>query len=75
MMASLKLMQMKLVNITTAIRENGESLSNQVAAIDTVIQNYAQTHAAEALPPLLQAVRKVHRISDILNKSIARFRL
>ena len=75
MMASLKLMQMKLINITAAIQENSDALSKQVAAIDVATRNYVETHSLDALPPLLLAINKVHRIVGALNKSIARFKL
>lgn len=75
MMASLKLMQMKLANITTAIQENSAVLSEQVRTIDAAMRAYAETQSVSALPPLLKAVSKVHKTTEILNKSIARFSL
>jgi len=75
MMASLKLMQMKLINITAAIQENSDALSKQMAAIDVATRNYVETRSLDALPPLLLAINKVHRIVGALNKSIARFKL
>ena len=75
MMASLKLMQMKLANITTAIQENSAILSKQVRTIDAATRAYAETQSVSTLPPLLKAVSKVYKTTEMLNKSIARFSL
>ena len=75
MMASLKLMQIKLINITTAIQESSTTLSEQVKTIDAATRSYVETRSVDALPLLLKAVGKFSKTADILNKSIARFKL
>lgn len=46
-----------------------------MTAIDVATRNYVETRSLDALPPLLLAINKVHRIVGALNKSIARFKL
>ena len=75
LMASLKLMQIKLINITTAIQESSTTLSEQVKTIDAATRSYVETRSVDALPLLLKAVGKFSKTADILNKSIARFKL
>lgn len=75
LMASLKLMQMKLNNITSTIQENSTTLSDQVAHFDRIAKSYAETKTEEAFSDLLRTVKKLGKIADILGKSISRFRL
>ncbi len=75
MMASLKLMQMKLINITTAIQENTATLSEQIRNFDGATKTYVETKSEEVLPVLLKAANKIGKTADILNRSIARFKL
>ena len=75
MMASLKLMQMKLTNITSAIQDNTATLSEQVKHFDETAKVYAENQSPEQLPVLLKAVAKIGKTADILNRSIARFKL
>ena len=75
MMASLKLMQMKLMNITSAIQDNTSALSEQVRNFDAAAKAYAETKSEEQLPSLLKAVAKIGKTADILNRSISRFKL
>lgn len=75
MMASLKLMQMKLTNITTAIKDNTATLADQVGKFDEAAKTYAGSHAEEHLPPLLKAAARIGKTAELLNRSIARFKL
>ena len=75
MMASLKLMQMKLTNITSAIQDNTATLSEQVKSFDDAAKAYAESKSEEQLPALLKAVTKIGKTAEILNRSIARFKL
>lgn len=75
MMASLKLMQMKLTNITSAIQDNTATLSEQVKHFDEAAKAYADNQSQEQLPVLLKAVAKIGKTADVLNRSIARFKL
>jgi methyl-accepting chemotaxis protein len=75
MMASLKLMQMKLTNLTSAIQENALTLSEQVTSFDGVAKSYAETKSDEDLSALQRSVKKLGKTADILGKSISRFKL
>ena len=75
LMASLKVMQMKLKNITSAIQENSTTLSDQVLNFDQAAKSYAETKSEEEFSDLLRAIRKLGKTADILGKSISRFRL
>lgn len=75
MMASLKLMQMKLTNITSAIQDNTVALSDQVRKFDAAAKAYAETRSEEQLPAVFKAVAKIGKTAEILNRSIARFKL
>jgi methyl-accepting chemotaxis protein len=75
MMASLKMMQMKLVNLTASIQENASSLSAQVDGFDTLTKAYADTRSEEDFAALQRAVKKMGKSADVLGKSVSRFRL
>ena len=75
LMASLKLMQMKLINITSAIQDNASTLTSQVQNFDGVAKSYAESKSVEDLSDLNRAVKKLGKTADILGKSISRFKL
>ena len=75
LMASLKQMQLKLNNITSTIQENASALSSQVAQFDRAAKAYVEVKTEDALAELMRTVNRLGRVSDILGKSIARFRL
>ena len=75
MMASLKLMQMKLTNLTSAIQDNATTLADQVQKFDDVAKVYAETRAEEDFSALNRSVKKLGKTADILGKSISRFRM
>lgn len=75
LMASLKLMQLKLINTTSAIQENALTLSSQVRIFEVCAKSYAESKSLEDLSDLNRAVKKLGKTADILGKSISRFRL
>jgi len=74
LMASLKLMQMKLQNITAAIHENTSSLDEQIQIFTSTAKTYAQTKSDEDLNIMLRSIQKLWKIADILGKSVSRFK-
>ena len=75
MMASLKLMQMKLINLTSSIQDNAQTLSDQVRNFEGVSKAYTESRSDEDLSALNRSVKKLGKTADILGKSISRFRL
>lgn len=75
MMASLKLMQMKLTNITSSIQDNAVTLAAQVKYFEDASRAYAESKLEEHLSALTKASANIGKTADILNRSIARFRL
>ena len=74
LMASLKVMQMKLINMTSTIRENASVLSAQVATFEETARDYAEAESEDELEKLLQSVKKLGKTAAILEKSISRFK-
>lgn len=74
LMASLKVMQMKLINMTSTIRENASVLSAQVTTFEETARNYAEAKSEDELEKLLQSVKKLGKTAAILEKSISRFK-
>lgn len=74
LMASLKVMQMKLINMTSTIRENASVLSAQVTTFEETARNYAEAKSEDELAKLLQSVKKLGKTAAILEKSISRFK-
>lgn len=74
LMASLKLMQMKLKNITSAIQENASTLDSQVQIFDVAAKTYAETKSEDDLADLLRTIKKLGKTADILGKSVSRFK-
>lgn len=74
LMASLKLMQMKLKNITSAIQENASTLDSQVQVFDIAAKSYAETKSEDDLSDLLRTIKKLGKTADILGKSVSRFK-
>lgn len=75
LMASLKVMQMKLKNITAAIQENSLALSERVQGFESVAKTYTGTRSDTDFISLRQAANKLGKTADVLDKSIARFKL
>ena len=75
LMASLKLMQMKLKNMTGSIQENATTLAEQVKSFDDSARVYAETKSEEEFAALMRTVKKLGKTADILGKSVSRFRL
>jgi signal transduction histidine kinase len=74
LMASLKLMQMKLKNITAAIQENTATLDQQIQIFTETTKTYSQTKTDEDLHKMLGSTQKLWKIADILGKSVSRFK-
>jgi methyl-accepting chemotaxis protein len=74
LMASLKLMQMKLKNITAAIQENTSSLDEQIQTFTAAAKTYAQSKLEEDLNTMLRSIQKLWKLADILGKSVSRFK-
>jgi methyl-accepting chemotaxis protein len=74
LMASLKLMQMKLKNITAAIQENTSSLDEQIQTFTAAAKTYAQSKLEEDLNIMLRSIQKLWKLADILGKSVSRFK-
>jgi len=75
LMASLKVMQMKLINLTSAVQENAQNLSDQIGGFDSVAKKYAETRSEEDLLDLNRSIKKIGKTTEVLGKSIARFKL
>jgi methyl-accepting chemotaxis protein len=75
LMASLKVMQMKLKNITSAIQENATEMADKVRGFDAAATAYTETRTEEDMANLQRAVKKMGKTADILEKSISRFKL
>ena len=75
LMASLKVMQMKLKNITASIQDNTSALNEQVKVFDEVAKSYGETKSEEEFSALTRCVKKLGKTADILSKSISRFKL
>lgn len=75
LMASLKFMQVKLKNLTTAIHGNATSLSSQVNQFDDATKSFAEERSDESLSAILRAVKNLGKTAGMLEKSIARFKL
>jgi methyl-accepting chemotaxis protein len=73
LMASLKMMQMKLINLTSAIQDNSLTLTQQVQSFEGMATTYAQSKSDEDLSALNRAVKKLGKTADVLGKSISRF--
>jgi len=74
LMASLKLMQMKLKNITSSIQENTASLDEQIKIFTASSKTYGQSKSDDDLSSMLQSIQKLWKITDILHKSVSRFK-
>ncbi len=75
LMASLKLMQMKLTNLTSAILDDSSSLTDQVRGFDSAARSYGETRTEEGLATLLRSAKKLGKTASILAESISRFKL
>jgi signal transduction histidine kinase len=74
LMASLKLMQMKLKNITAAIYENTSSLDEQIQSFTNSAKTYTQSKLEEDRNKLLQSIQNLWKSADILVKSVSRLK-
>ena len=74
LMASLKLMQLKLINMTSSIQENASVLSSQVSTFEENAKDYAEAKSDEVLGRLLLSVKRLGKTAGILEKSTSRFK-
>ena len=74
LMASLKLMQMKLKNTTSAIQENTASLDEQIQVFTATTKTYAQSKSDEDLSNMFRSIQKLLKIANVLGKSVSRFK-
>ena len=74
LMASLKMMQMKLKNITSAIHGSTSSLDEQIQAFSDFAKTYAQSKLEEDINVILQSIQKLWKTVDILVKSVSRLK-
>jgi len=75
LMASLKLMQIKLANLARAVHENTTSLGKQTNAFETAAGVFAENSSAENHQHVQQSVDKLHKTVEILKRSVARFNI
>ncbi len=75
LMASLKFMQVKLKNLTSAIQGNSTTLSSQVHNFERVATSYAEKKTDEGLAAILMSVKDLGKTAEVLDKSISRFKL
>ncbi|MFZ5579654.1 MAG: cache domain-containing protein [Pseudomonadota bacterium] len=75
LMASLKLMQMKLTNLTASIQENTVALADQVKGFEGTARAYAEDRSEDQFAKVIQATHRLGKTADILQKSIARLKL
>jgi methyl-accepting chemotaxis protein len=74
LMASLRLMQMKLKNITSAIHENTSSLDEQLQTFTAFAKTYTQSKLEEDKHQMLRSIQKLWNTVDILVKSVSRLK-
>lgn len=74
LMASLRLMQMKLKNITSAIHENTSSLDEQLQIFSDFAKTYTQSKLEEDKHQMLRSIQKLWNTVDILVKSVSRLK-
>jgi methyl-accepting chemotaxis protein len=74
LMASLRLMQMKLKNITSAIHENTSSLDEQLQTFTAFAETYTQSKLEEDKHQMLRSIQKLWKTADILVKSVSRLK-
>lgn len=75
LMASLKLMQMKLNNLTTSIHDSAGALKEQVGRFEALSQSYVQEPTDASLGELQNVIKRLGKTVEILQKSIARLKL
>ncbi|SFO05563.1 Cache domain-containing protein [Formivibrio citricus] len=75
MMASLKMMQMKLRNISAAIHENAEHLEKQVQGFELRYKSYAETKTDADFEGMSKYAAKIMDASGIFKKAVHRIKL
>ncbi|SFN67297.1 Cache domain-containing protein [Formivibrio citricus] len=75
LMSSLKIMQMKLKNISVAIHENADLLEEQVRDFDENVKTYLRTKSDADLDVLQRGLKKVLGFASLFNRSIGRIKV
>ena len=75
LMASLKVMQLKLKNLVMAVSGGAAEVSQQSHKFEAVYANFQRANKGGASEDLLQQVKGISRTLSLLEKSVGRFRL
>lgn len=75
MMASLRLMQQKLRNMSMSIHDNINEMEKQAKAFDDAAKSFMQSKTDEAHNDLQGRISRMRRTIDILGKSVDRFKV
>lgn len=75
LIASLKVMQMKLKNISVAIHDNADTLETQVRNFDEHVKSYLNSRSDADFDNLQRCLRKVLGLANVFNKSINRIKV
>jgi hypothetical protein len=75
LMASLKVMQLKLKNLVLAVSGGASEVSQQSHKFEAAYANFQRANKGAASDELLQQVKGISRTLALLEKSVGRFRL
>jgi methyl-accepting chemotaxis protein len=75
LMSSLRGMQMKLKNITSAIHDNTSALNVEIQTFTSTTNAYIQSKSDVDLVRLVQSIKILSRIAETLGSSVSRFKL
>ncbi len=75
LMASLKVMQMKLKNLVMAVSGGAAEVSQQSHKFEAAYANFQRANKSASSEELLQQVKGISRTLSLLEKSVGRFRL
>jgi methyl-accepting chemotaxis protein len=75
LMASLKLMQMKLTNLTSSIRDDSSSLTENITKFESQLKSYIEAKTDDKLLLVSRSVRQLGRTANVLGESVNRFKL
>jgi methyl-accepting chemotaxis protein len=75
LMASLKVMQLKLKNLVSAVRGGAAEVSEQSHKFEAAYANFQRARKDASSEQLSQQVKGITRTLSLLEKSIGRFKL